>query len=455
MKILLITTNTESIPDPVFPLGASYISGALKENLIDHKLLDLCFSQNYENDIKTAILDYSPDIVAMSLRNIDTTSYPNFISYIPFYKEIIQIIKNISNALIIVGGAGFSIMPKEIINNINADLGIVGEGENNFVSLIKKFENNSEYIKKINNNLIFKNDNEFQNDYETDAIPDRNGFDINKYYKNGGMLNIQTKRGCPFKCIYCTYPVIEGRNIRQRHPKSVCDEIDQLLKLDIKSLFIVDNEFLFPDEHVISICNEIIKRKQLINWSCYANPGLLTDELAHLMVEAGLKSIDFGSDAANDKMLYNLGKNFTVKDLFKASQICEKNSIKYCHSIILGGPGETMDTVKMTLDNILDISPTIVTCLVGIRIYPNTKLYKIAIEEKIIEPDNNLLEPCFYISKDIRDKILPYIDNFSKNNPDWFFPGFRNDSYKKIQKGLRKLGYKGPLWEHLGRFKKK
>jgi len=450
MKTLLIATNTESIPDPVFPLGTAYIADSLKKNNMNFQILDLFFCDDFKSKIKSKILEYKPDIIGLSLRNFDSTTYPNFLSYIPFYQEIVDTIKKQTSSIIVLGGAAFSIMPEVMLKYLKADIGIVGEGEYEFINFIKKIEQNPDYLSTIDKKIIDAN---LINIKENNTTPDRDAFEFKKYYKLGGMANIQTKRGCPFKCIYCTYPIVEGRKVRLRNHKNVCDEIEGILEKGVNTLFFVDNEFLFPIEHPGLICKEIINRNLSVKWGCFGNPGILTNELAELMAKAGCTSIDFGSDSANDKMLLNMGKDFTVKDLFKASAICKENSINFCHSLLLGGPGETFDTIKDSLDNILEISPTAAACMIGIRIYPNTKLFNIAISEGVISSDNDLLEPTFYLSKYIKDEIIEYMEDFSSKNKNWIFLGLKNSMSKKIQKGLRKIGYKGPLWQHMKKFR--
>ena len=97
--------------------------------------------------------------------------------------------------------------------------------------------------------------------------PDRSEFDNKAYLKLGGMGNIQTKRGCPFNCIYCTYPVIQGKKVRMRSPENVCSEIESLLEDGVDNIFIVDNEFNYPVEHAQAICREIIHRDLSVKWS--------------------------------------------------------------------------------------------------------------------------------------------------------------------------------------------
>jgi len=144
-----------------------------------------------------------------------------------------------------------------------------------------------------------------------------------------------------------------------------------------------------------------------------------------------------------------LGKNFTIDDVRKASAICRRSDISFCHNLLLGGPGETMDTVHQTLDAINDMSPTAVICMIGIRVFPKTRLSLIAMEEGMIGLKEDFLKRVFYLSPAIQDEILPFIEKFSKENPTWIFPGLNINITVELQKKLRRFGIKGPLWEHM------
>ncbi len=101
MKVLLISPNVESLPDPVFPIGLAYLAAALKNNGTHCKVLDLCFAQDYDSAIKDALTSFQPDVIALSLRNLDNVSYPNCTSYLPFYRQVVEAIKRQSKALIV------------------------------------------------------------------------------------------------------------------------------------------------------------------------------------------------------------------------------------------------------------------------------------------------------------------------------------------------------------------
>jgi radical SAM superfamily enzyme YgiQ (UPF0313 family) len=457
MKILLISPNIEFLPDPIFPLGLANIAGVLKENGISHRILDLCFVSDFDAAVTSEINRFQPDLIGLSLRNLDNVSYPNYTSYLPFYQKIIHIIRKRTSSRIIVGGSAFTLMPEEILSYLNADFGVAGEGEGGIMELIRRIRVADKRGLLVKEPIVWDREAGVVENLDDLPFPDRSKLNCEAYLQYGGMGNIQTKRGCPFHCIYCTYPIIEGKKVRLRSPKKICDEIEGLMQQGIKNLFVVDNEFNFPVEHAQFVCHEIIRRKLRIKWSGYANPKFITGRLVELMKNSGCTGIEFGSDAADPDMLTNMGKDFTVEDMIKASEICTQAGLSFCHSLLIGGPGETMESVKRTFRHVAEMSPTAVICMVGIRIFPKTRLFQIAKEEGKIDHKQNLLEPAFYISPAIEDQILPFIESISKDHPTWIFPGMNININRALQEKIRRIGAKGPLWEYMRmgqRFKK-
>jgi len=448
MKVLLVSPNIETLPDPVFPLGLACLAGALQKNSIPCSVLDLCFARDYEAAIAEALQSFQPDMVCLSIRNIDNVSYPNSISYLPFYRQVAQSIRQKTSAVLVLGGSGFSLLPDALVSYLGADLGIVGEGEQALVSVIRQLEAGSPPHQA---GTVITAGPTADGSHSLDGLcePDRSGFDNAAYLQQGGMGNIQTKRGCPFQCIYCTYPLIEGRTVRLRSPGRVCDEIEHMLARGITSIFFVDNEFNYPAEHAAAICREIIARRLPVAWSCYAHPAFVTSELIDLMQAAGCTGLEFGSDAAHPAMLHSLGKNFTVKQLENASVICREAGMPFCHSLLLGGPGETMTTLEQTIEEVQAMSATAVICMIGIRIFPRTVLATIAAAEGIVGPETDFLKPVFYLSPDVKDDIVRYMERFSKKHRSWIFPGLNINMNTDLQRKLRRFGIKGPLWEHM------
>jgi radical SAM superfamily enzyme YgiQ (UPF0313 family) len=449
MKVLLVSPNIETLPDPVFPLGMAYIAAALQQHQIPYQVLDLCFTDNYETALLDALDAWQPDLVGLSLRNVDNVSYPMYTSYLAFYKQVVTVIRQRSTCPIVVGGSAFALMPEKILAYLGADYGVTGEGEIAMVRLVKRLENQAG-TDSPRGPKIMDGHADFVANLDDLPSPDRSSLDNATYLQLGGMANIQTKRGCPFKCIYCTYPIIEGRRVRMRSPKRICDEIETLqVDYGIENIFVVDNEFNFPMEHAMFVCQEISQRRLNVKWSCYAIPGHMNARLLEAMQTAGCTGVEFGSDAAEQAMLQNLGKDFSVDALIGTSKLCHQAGMPFCHSLLLGGPGETLETVHATLDAIAAMSPTAVICMIGIRVFPHTRLAHIAQEEGMIGPGEDFLRPVFYLSPHIKEEILPLIEAFAQAHPNWIFPGLKINMNHELQKKLRRFGIKGPLWEYM------
>ena len=155
MRVLLVSPNLESLPDPVFPLGLAYITAVLKKYGASCQVLDLCFMEDYKAAIESALRAFQPHMVALSLRNLDNVSYPNYVSYLPFYRQVVQTIRKQSKAPIVLGGSGFSLVPGPLLEFLDADVGIVGEGESSFLSFLNRFDRKKVDTPPLNINSSF------------------------------------------------------------------------------------------------------------------------------------------------------------------------------------------------------------------------------------------------------------------------------------------------------------
>ncbi|HQJ05256.1 MAG TPA: lipid biosynthesis B12-binding/radical SAM protein [Spirochaetota bacterium] len=437
MKVLMLALNREKFPDPVFPLGASYIAGALSKagHIVD--VFDACFLENPQIELENFLKGKSYDSIGVSIRNVDNNSFSIAENYLNYYKSMVDICRKYSKAPITLGGSGFSIFPELYMKELGADYGIKGEGEYAFLELLKKIETGDPPAEKLFYSETIK-------DINFDTFPDRKGFDIDKYYKYSGCINIQTKRGCAYNCSYCTYPVLEGRSYRFRSAKNVVDEIEFWNKSKgIDYIFFVDNVFNHPENYALEICNEIIRRKLKIKWTGFFTPTLSDNEFIGKCLESGLTSADFGTDAFSPETLKGYNKSFTVEDIFRSCEICKERGIKFNHSLIFGGPNETMDTLKETLANVELTAPTSVIGFIGVRLYAGTQ-----IAETFKDLDIGIT-PVFYISEAVRDEILDYLAEYVKDKRNWIIPGLEKGTNLSLINRIRNKGVKGPLWELL------
>ncbi|WP_420265324.1 lipid biosynthesis B12-binding/radical SAM protein [Candidatus Magnetominusculus dajiuhuensis] len=455
-KVLLISVNNERLPYPVAPIGAAYIAGHLAMAGLDVKILDLCFVDDDLQALKDSIGGFNPDIIGVSIRNVDNLTYNRSVFYMPRIRDIVNFIRTISNAPMVAGGSGFSLFPEEILRYLTLDFGVAGEGEQAFLSLIRAFENGGN-IDEIPNLSIIKNGLFHQNPVSYSPVmclPDRAVLNNAAYLQFGGMGNVQSKRGCPFKCTYCTYPMLEGSRLRLRPPEEIVAELAEMKdRHAIDYVFFVDDIFNVPAGHSMQICEGIIRKNLRIKWTCFATPFSFTEELARLMKRAGCTGIEFGSDAGATQTLNAYEKHFTPDDIAAASAICRKIDMPDAHYIIIGGPSETEETLNETFKLFDMIKPRAVIALVGVRIYPGTAICKRAVKDGVIPavPEGKgLLEPVFYLSPETPSGLLlTRVATWAQSRANRVVPALDIHYDASTLGAIRKIIKRGPMWDVL------
>jgi len=453
MQILLISVNTETEPYPVEPIGLAYIAASLVKEGHAVKVLDLCFEEDGPHAVLSAIEGFRPGLIGISLRNTDNLTYPKSVSYLPPVREVVSAIRKKTAATVIIGGSGFSLFPKETLEYLGLDYGIIGEGETGIVEFAKLIETDREIagVPGLITREPYERCAPAEAAYFGRVYPARSLIDGARYCEAGGMANVQTKRGCPFECVYCTYPVLEGKRLRLREPRDVGEEIERLWKeRGTDYFFFVDDIFNIPSSHAAGICEEIIKRELKIKWACFCTPKGITRDLLALMKAAGCTGIEFGTDGGTDATLAAMNKGFTIKEVELAQSLCASAGVKAAHYLILGGPGETTETLKETCLFMERIRPEAVIAMLGVRIYPGTGLERIAKVEGVLADGESLLEPRFYIAEKVKKSLLEYIGAYARTQPNWIVPGLDIRSGPRLAKVLAKMGKKGIMWDMLG-----
>ncbi len=471
MKVLLVNTNL--MKPVVAPIALDYLGAALEAKGFAVDTLDLAFANDFRKAIITYFKENSPDVIGITIRNTDDCYFTSQDFIIPQIKEIVEWLKKKSDAPIILGGVGFSVMPDLILNYLGLDLGIKGEGEEAFPLLLEKISQNESYLEVPG--LVFRRGNGyFSNPPQFIDLSQFNFFrrsfiNNERYYREGGMGNVETKRGCEKACIYCADPVGRGRKFRLRSPESAVDEIEALVSKKIFHFHFCDSEFNLPYEHAVDVCKEIIRRKlgKELAWYAYLSPTPFDLELARLMKKAGCAGVDFGVDSGSDEILKNLRRDFTSDDLVKVAKICHQLEIPFMYDLLLGGPGETRETVKETIALMRKIKPSRVGMAIGIRIYPETALGEMVQREGVtkdnpslfgkVEGNENLFEPIYYISPRVGMEIISLAYTEVGENRSMFFAISdelgRNYNYNmnKLLVDAIKKGYRGAFWDILRR----
>jgi radical SAM superfamily enzyme YgiQ (UPF0313 family) len=456
MKILLISANRERMPFPVFPLGLAYIAKVLREDGHSIEVIDLCFSQEVSADLKSTLQRFQPGLIGISLRNLDNLTYPTSHSYLKGVEEVLGICRQFPSSRLVIGGSGYSLAPKELLQHLDVDFGIVGEGEEVFLQLVRHLEKGDPVSPSP---CLLMKEKSFPPLIEGARIssvstPDRSLFETHRYLEEGGMGNIQTKRGCPFSCIYCTYPLLEGKKVRLRKTDEVVGEIQHLVEEGVDYLYFVDDIFNYPPSYAEALCREMVRRKINVRWSTFVNPGFLAEPLLQRMKEAGCEGIEFGTDSGSPRMLKNYGKSFAQEDIVQASRICSKLMVNHCHYLLFGGPGEDEETIEESFHLMDHLDPTAVIAMLGIRIYPGTKLERIALSQDVIRQDTNLIYPHFYISPKLGGRLSKIVQEKALARKRWIVPGLEINITQNLIEQIRRFRIRGPLWELVGRMKR-
>jgi radical SAM superfamily enzyme YgiQ (UPF0313 family) len=343
-------------------------------------------------------------------------------------------------------------MPLELLTELGGDVGVVGEGEEVLIPLLAALEQgrSPEGLPGV----VVKGGTRYVPSLPLARIgtPDRRLFSVARYHREGGMANLQTKRGCPFGCIYCTYPLLEGTRMRLRPVADVVAEIHSLVDgYGVEYLYFVDDIFNYPPDYALELCRAIIAGGVAVKWSAFINPQFVTSELMTAMEAAGCDAVEYGSDSGSAAMLRSLGKSFTVEDIRSSSALCRDMGVDFAHYIIFGGPGETEETIDETFRLMDTVDPIAVIGMTGIRIFPGTALYHRAVEEGYLTPETSLLEPLFYIAPAIRETLRDLVTERALLRRTWVFPGLEINMSDSMLEALRSFPVRGPLWKLMKR----
>jgi lipid biosynthesis B12-binding/radical SAM protein len=434
MKVLLLSCNPVAAPYPVYPLGMSVIAAALARAGHEVRQFDLLMNGFALDAVREAVAAEQPELIGISFRNLDSANICHEAHYVQQLKELVSAVRSRSAAPVVLGGSGFSVLPERVLDEAGADYGVVGEGEQLAVELaaaLARGERPAQRLLRADLSLG-----------AAEMLPARHDETILAHYQQaGGVIPLQTKRGCPYRCAYCTYPLLEGRSIRPRDCEAVVDDIQRLQARGAKQLFFTDSIFNDREGHYRRLLEAMRRRGVSVPWTGFFRPEVIPDGVLEAMKQTGLTAVELGSDATSDATLKAMGKAFLFKDV-EASHACFiAAGITVSHYFMMGGPGETEETVEAGIENILRLQGAASFIFLGIRILPGTPLAKRALEEGVIDAGADLLRPVYYFSPKIsRDWLHERLLAAFKKHRSVVYPPDAMDSGLAF---LHRLGYTG------------
>lgn len=447
MKVLLLSPNTLTVPYPVYPLGLDYVAGALG---LRHQVQRYDLNCGSLDGLALLLQEFAPELIGIACRNIDNTEADSSRFFLEQYRDLVQWLRERSQAVLVCGGSGFTIMPEAVYAALQVDYGIAGEGER-FALLVDALERGEKPIGipgLIGPEAVIQPPSPWPGERRRSlATAEQCAF----YLERGGMLNLQSKRGCSFRCIYCPYPHIEGRSHRLVPAEEVAATALALQEAGAKYLFITDSAFNSDVRHSLAVARALKASGLTIPWGAFFAPFRPVDGYFEVMAEAGCRHVEFGTESLSRAMLRSYRKPFTPDDVFAAHESAKAAGLHVAHYFLLGGPGESAATVRESLEQIELLKAAAFFFFIGIRIYPGTELYDIALQKGKINARTDLLQPVFYRASAIeRSEIEAMVLKQAKGRINWLV-GSGGDAAAALVGRMHARGRIGPLWEHLAR----
>lgn len=410
MKVLVVSANTL----PSAPSGPAYIAGAALASGHEVDVFEALFVQDLTRELEWKITEFSPDVIGISIRLVhgfiideNAEFGTKHLDLRMRIKEIVDCIKRNYDAHIVLGGPGFNYYATDWLEYLNLNYGIRGEAELAFPQYLKKLETGKD-IYDVPGCVYRQNDHfdkvprVFVDNLDATAFPAYELFDLDKYYEQGISPAIVTKRGCEFRCIYCPYSTLEGKQYRLKSPQRVVDEIEHIYRTkQPKMVSFCDNNFNVPNEHAQAICQEIIDRNLDVAWGTGTiKPLDLTDDVLRLFKDSGCGYLSLSVESASARMLKNMRRGCSVEDIKQSLSSLSRSDIPFSVSLMFGAPGETPETISETLSVIDEYQvPAGVWVTIGLCLWTShQQMLKDALSDGQLDDDKALFNGANYVS---------------------------------------------------------
>ena len=422
MRILLVQAYLGRLEPPVFPAGLNALGRFMKKST-EHEIevLDMNLQERPYEALDQALSTQSPEMVGISLRNVDTTQFRDRFYYFLETPRTAEAIKaKCPGTCLVIGGPGFSIYAEEIMERVpQLDFGIVSEGEYVFRSLSSSLSRPEEVggllyrangkIKKAGRGELF----------DLAEYPDDEPYivDPKPYLRAPFNVGVESSRGCAQHCIYCVYPFLNGSRVRCRLPERIVDEVQMLIEQHgLKTFQFIDPVFNIPSSHCEAVCSEIIRRGlgDKVDWIAWFAERNLSKEQWELAVEAGCVEFAFSPDAFADHVLKRMGKVSRRRDIEKTFEMASRDPrARVSYNFFISPPGERLSDffklLKFFVSAKLKLRSRCRVFASYIRIEPHAEIHKTAVEEGMLSPNETTLPKTqsglrrlFYMNKRTR-----------------------------------------------------
>jgi len=453
---IILLVNTNRIQPPIGPLGLEHVASSLLAAGEQVEILDLGLADDWRRVVRAGLAGREPEVVGLTFRNADDSFWPSATWFVPLLLDIILEIRKASAAPLVLGGSGFSIFPEDTLAYTGADYGIAGDGEGAFGALLGSLRRTRgkpgyEVLSTVPG-LVWRDGRRFhRNAAHWPPYPDsavrRDLVDNVAYLRLGAQIGLETKRGCPRRCVFCADGLAKGDASRLRPPGRVADEAASLLALGIDVLHLCDAEFNQPLGHALAVCEQLASRGlgEKIRWYAYLSVTPFPAELAAAMRRAGCAGINFTGVSGSDAMLVALGQPHRMTDLAAAIRTCHEHEIAVMVDLMLGALGETPQTVAEGIEAIKLAGPDCCGAALGVRLYPGLPLAAEVAHEAPLgghpgimrryDGPVDLFKPTFYISPALGPRPAAAVRKAIAGDQRFFPPGDLREAYAAELRG--------------------
>lgn len=441
--LLLVNTNRETRPTAVLPIGLLRVADACEAAGIDVRVLDLAFVRRPQAKLSKALRE-RPAMVGFGVRNVDNADVQAPLYYLPFVRSLVEVVRAEGEIPVVVGGAGVSMAPELVRDELGIDCVVSGPGEATAIELFRKAEAGETLPEMVDGTpTVFAPTARFER-----------WIKLAPYRRRGAPLSVQSRRGCPFKCVYCNYSKIEGAaGYELGAIDGIIESIrERIAATGMSDVEFVDSTFNSPAGFAQKLCRALAKAELDASYVASGiTPRFADRETLEAMSEAGFCAIWCTPDTASEPTIASYGKDFTLQQLSDMARWTSELKLPVMWSFMFGGPGETEETVRQTLAFIEEaIDPDHPVMLTArMRIYPSTRLAEIAVEEGYPAPSLDLNEPRqFYLSPHLQAEQLDGMlrDVRARLSNIMFMEGSQARSLPWLQRVHSFFGQKEPLW---------
>lgn len=382
MNVLLINPNRYKSP-PVPPIGLEYIASCLEKEGHKAEIVDLCFSEDIYRDIDTAAISFKPDIVGITIRNVDTVLYHTNEFFLDEIKDVVNHVKSMLGLKVIVGGTGVLTNPEGILDYLGADFAIAGPAENEMDKLLSVIQNSK------NTNKIYKGI------YRSNSSCPRSSFkiDYKKYFDRGGVAGFETHKGCSSSCTYC---LEANSRVSFKDIEDVIEEIKTFVNNGYTHFHLCDSEFNESLEYSDEFCTALKNAGLDIKWAVYMKPANFNRKLFKLLKDTGVYLITLTVDSYQKCPEY-------WSDIERFVFSAKLWGIKIAVDFLTGFPHEDENNVLEHLEFLRRIQPDSVGVNTYIRLYKSLRITQIIMNDEKLRnnllgntDDKSFVNPVFY-----------------------------------------------------------